>query len=562
MSSIEVSSSPVNSNFDASLNPAERLEALAIRSSVVSQSELGVSYLRSEDNSADLLFTDLRGERVISVPTQINEDEFGAIISEIIPLDETQHMLFELASAYHQRTPIMFEGGTALGKTLVVKTFSKLLYGATASPPDFYCNGQTDVSELMGKYVPAGLKPEELEQVNEYLKSDAGAVLKAELIKESEGAYMAQELYARAALELNLPLTDKGFEFQLGVLPKAMTGDFDEGGNFLARSDGPGVLLHIEEVGLAAPSVVNSLLKIRGRQGKIAESIQIWEDGGKRVESGKGFFVVFSSNPIGQGFQERFEIDKALARSIVWVNLPDRLSDASLIKASSSIFSYDKIPPQSGTIIDLSLHSELGHALGGAMAKFHKIYEDLTEKGESGRRQKVPSTIDHLWRVARLTQEVQIPTPDYSSVDIIATLRAAVQTTYINSLKDKPDIVRDLSMSSAGKSLGENLLEQFDQIFTNQTTGAVSFRGSEMTLEKKIEALVNEAVSENSGIIKGEKVAMEAVVQGEALVSIKQDLEDLNALLSIEEFRTVFHQITSHLEAEKVAELKEYLDME
>ncbi len=563
---------PINSQTDTNLNsalsPRERLELMSNRHQLVQnqQSDLCVAYNEKKDAdgnlSAELIFTDTDRKQFLSIPTAVNKEQFAKITENILALDETNYMLFELAKAYDLHTPIMFEGGTAIGKTFVVNAFAKLIYGENAIIPDFYCNGQTDVSELMGKYVPAGIKPEENAKIEKFLKSDAGAALKAELTSQGDGRYEHRELYVRAAAAIGINIDSSTFEFQLGVLPKAMTAEFDQSGNLAYKPDGKGVMLHIQELGMAAPSVVNALLKIRGERGEMAESIQIWEDGGRKLNAGPGFFTVFSTNPVGKGFQERFEIDKALARALHWVNLPDKLSDKSLRLATSKIFSFDKIPAGEQTVIDLSKHSELSSALGDVMSKFHKIYQEMLEKGETGRRQKVPATIDSLWKVAKLVQKIQIPNSDFSSIEMVRTLSEAVRGVYINCLEDKPNLFSNTSMQQAAKqTIGAALIDSFEQILHNSTTDLIKFRGSSVTRAEQINTLTREAIEEEDHTLKQEIEELEAAVEKKVTFKdLLSNLSELKGVVSKEEFDVLFEHSTASLPSDLRDQLRDKLN--
>lgn len=459
--------------------------------------EHGMAFIKNADGSAVIAIKSLDKKNVVTFKTQASEEQFKEVLGKILPIPETQYMLYELAMAYANRTPIMLEGGTAIGKTYSVNRFAELLYGPNAKIPDFYCNGQTDVSELMGKYVPAGLTPQQLARISEYLKSDAGAALKAEM--KQDGDFSNQALMERAALELKLPVQKGSFTFQLGVLPKAMTGTMGADGIMQETPDGPGCMLHIQEVGMAAPSVVNALLKIRGDKGKLAADIQVHEDGGRLVEAGEGFFLVLSTNPPGKGFKERFEVDSALARALVWKNLPDQLSSESMQKIGDKIFDCSKVERRldsPGAIVDLNQHTQLGAMLGEVALKFHQLFQDKLRDGEPGRKQKIPVTIDSLWKVAEVLQNHQIPKEDLSGVDFVATLKAAIKGIYIDALRDKPDTFGAASLADAAKatqSLGAELMKQLDTILTSAQVEEITFEGKKMTRIKAIEILSDRA---------------------------------------------------------------------
>ena len=462
--------------------------------------EHGMAYVKRENGTAVIAIASLDKRDVVVVPARITQEQYERVVSNILPIPETQYMLHEIAMAYSNRTPIMLEGGTAIGKTFAVNCFAELLYGPGAKIPDFYCNGQTDVSELMGKYVPAGLTPQQLQKIDQYLKSDAGVALKAEVQRSVN--LTTQELLERAAFELKMPIQRGSFVFQLGVLPKAMTGTMSPDGVMLETPDGDGCMLHIQEVGMAAPSVVNALLKVRGVKGKLAADIQVHEDGGRLVEAGDGFFLVLSTNPPGKGFKERFEVDTALARALVWKTLPDQLAADSLEKISSRVFDCSRVTRRAdspGAVIDLTKHKELATILGDAVFKFHQMFQEKLGEGEPGRKQKIPVTIDSLWKVAEILQNHQIPKTDYSSVDFVATLKAAIQGIYIDALRDKPDVAAPRSLVGAAKkekSLGAIVMGGLDTILSSRQVEEISFRGGKTTRKEAIEILAREAVSD------------------------------------------------------------------
>jgi MoxR-like ATPase len=494
--------------------PAQTMSDLRARHQADASSPLGVGFLENPVGRRELVFSNLEQSQTIALETKLARSTFERIIEKPLPLKETQLMLFKLAQAYQGRFPIMLEGGTAIGKTYTVNLFSQLLYGEGAKIPDIYCNGQTDVAELTGKYVPSGMTPEQHRKVNEFLESDKGAGLKAELIKAGKGNYEHQELFTRACAALGLPVDRSQFEFQLGILPKAMTASHDDKGMLHYGPDGEGVMLHVQEVGMAPPGVANALLQLRGESGHLTEKIHIWEDGGREIRAGKGFFVVFSTNPPGSGFQERFPVDQALARGMIWVNLPERLSEESLRTAARHIFRCDKIPADQGTVIDLGRANELAEVLGDLCAKFHRLYEGETERGETGRRQKVPATIDSLWRVAGLVQSVQCLTKDGSSVDMVATLRNAIVAVYIDCLQDKAPLVPSKALKDAGKtSLGSRVLATFDTLLADRNIHGLPFRGKEKVACGEViqtltrELLVNTSPANDSTVIERAKKA-------------------------------------------------------
>jgi hypothetical protein len=406
-----------------------------------------------------------------------------------------------------------------------------------AKIPDFYCNGQTDVSELMGKYVPAGLNPEQLKRLNDYIKSDAGVALKAELQRELVDVD-TRDLIERAALELGMPIQKGSFVFQLGVLPKAMTGTMSPQGVMLETREGPGCMLHIQEVGMAAPAVINALLKIRGVKGKLAPDIQVHEDGGRLIEAGDEFFLVMSTNPPGRGYKERFDIDPALARAVVWKNLPDELSASSIKLVASKIFDFSQVERRDnsdGAVVDLRGHAELAEALGLIAYRFHRMYQDKLREGEPGRRQKVPATVDSLWKVAELVQNHQIPHPAKDQVDLVETIKEAIRGVYVDALRDKPGrfVTESLDKAAAQQnSIGTALLKELDAILTDKKIIELEHRGQKVSLAEKIESMTSEIfVRTRWELMDTKNLVEQEASKARARGEIMNELKDLAGLL-------------------------------
>jgi hypothetical protein len=277
-----------------------------------------------------------------------------------------------------------------------------------------------------------------------------------------------------------------------------MTATPTENGTMLDTPDGPGCLLHVQEVGMAAPSVINALLKIRGTKGKIAADIQVHEDGGRVVEAGEEFFLVFSTNPPGKGFKERFDIDSALARALVWKSYPDELSKESMQKVANTIFDFTRVERREsapGAIVDLSRHPELAKTLGEVALRFNRLMGDKLRDGEPGRKQKIPITIDSLWKVAELLQNHQVPDPNKDQVDFVETVKTALKGIYVDPLRDKPGVFAIDSLKQAGdenRSLGAAALQELDALLTDKMTGLVEFNGIKMPLADKLVFLTDE----------------------------------------------------------------------
>jgi len=296
---------------------------------------------------------------------------------------------------------------------------------------------------------------------------------------------------------------------------------------------------------MAAPSVINALLKVRGTKGKIASDIQVHEDGGRVVEAGQEFFLVFSTNPPGKGFKERFDIDSALARALVWKSYPDELSNESMQKVANTIFDFTRVErreSEPGAIVDLSRHSELAKTLGTVALQFHRLMSDKLRDGEPNRKQRIPITIDSLWKVAGRLQNHQVPHSKKDQVDFVATVKTALKEIYVDPLRDKPGVLPIEALKKAASekgSLGAAALKELDALLSDKVTGLVDFQGVKMTLAEKIQRLTDEAfVPVGSPRIMPEerdtRQAVEKAKQQTASRKLEGPIGDLSSILGAE----------------------------
>jgi len=385
---------------------------------------------------------------IIKLETEATREEVEEIKRQIIPMRESFEILVTMAQAYKLRQPLLIEGPTAIGKTFLVNKFTELLYGKGVKPIDFYCSGQTDVSELMVKWVPRGKKREEEKIWENFLKSPKGedAIRKiAQEVKERSDLSPEQKLNLihRRLQELAKSIGLSGtiqWQLQYGAVPKAMGLIRNKDGTFsFDEQNGEGFIIHIQEVGLAEPQVINALLQLRGERGKIADEIQLWESGGIKIKAGPKFWVVFSTNP-PEEYLARNEVDPALARGVVFIRMGE-LSEESLYLAAEYYFTYrivtkpEKKPE--GCILDIYNYPEIGKAIAQIIAPFHMaLYRKLRE-GEKGRRQRIPLTLDDMAKVAEALIYSQIRSKETGQLDLTETLKQHISLYYLDRLADK-----------------------------------------------------------------------------------------------------------------------------
>ena len=426
---------------------------------------------------------------IIKLETDASREDIEAIKREIIPMRESFEILVAMAMTYKHRQPLLIEGPTAIGKTYLAEKFTELLYGRGVKPLDFYCSGQTDVSELMAKWVPRVETEEEKKKWNEFLELPETQVKLSQIAQEVEQAERLSREQKLALIHTRLQelaksagLSEKNqWRFQYGAVPKAMGLIKNPDGSFsFNEQKGMGFTLHIEEVGLAEPQVINALLKLRGKRGQLAEEIQLWENGGRKVKAGPKFWVFFSTNP-PEEYLARNEVDPALARGLVFKRMGE-LSEESLRLAADYYFNYKlgekpKEKPER-CILDIYNHPEIGREIAKVIAAFHNDLNKELKKGEKGRMQIIPLTLDDMARVAAALIDTQFRNEETGRLDLTETLKKLIHFYYLDRLADQ-----DLK-----EKMKANLHELLEK-----DTGKIRFEGKVLTRKEIFDILVERA---------------------------------------------------------------------
>jgi len=427
---------------------------------------------------------------IIKLETDATREDIEAIKKEIIPMKESFEILEAMARTYKRRQPLLIEAPTAIGKTYLANKFTEILYGKGVKPLDFYCSGQTDVSELMAKWVPKVENEEEKRKWNEFLESDQAQTEISKIAQEVEEKKLSQEqklalIHTRLQeLAKSVGLSEKTqWRFQYGAVPKAMGLIRNPDGTFsFDEQKGMGFILHIEEVGLAEPQVINALLKLRGKRGQLAEEIQLWENGGKKIKSGSKFWVYFSTNP-PEEYLARNEVDPALARGVVFKRMGE-LSEESLRLAADYYFTYKlgKKPKEKpeGCILDIYNHPEIGIEVAKVISAFHNDLSKALKKGEKGRQQRIPLTLDDMARVADALVDEQIRDEKTGRLDLTESLKELIYFYYLDRLADE--------------QLKETMKYNLEELLVGDT-GKIEFEGRILTRKEIFDILVARASS-------------------------------------------------------------------
>ena len=453
---------------------------------------------------------------ITKLETDASREDIEAIKKEIIPMEESFEILEAMARTYKHRQPLLIEAPTAIGKTYLIEKFTELRYGKGVKPLDFYCSGQTDVSELMAKWVPKVETEEEKKKWNEFLELAETKVKLSQIAQEAEQTERLSQEQKLALIHTRLQelaksagLSEKTqWRFQYGAVPKAMGLIRNPDGSFsFDEQKGIGFILHIEEIGLAESQVIDVLLKLRGERGQLADEIQSWENNGRKVKAGPQFWVVFSTNP-PEEYPARNEVDPALARGVVFKRMGE-LSEESLRLAADYYFTYKlgekpKEKPE-GCILDIYNHPEIGREIAKVIAAFHNDLNKELKKGEKGRQQRIPLTLDDMARVADALIDTQIRDKETGRLDLTETLERLIHFYYLDRLADE----------ELKKTMEAALTELLEG-----DTGKIEFEGKILTRKEVFDILVERASATKEDKERSEEERLRILIQ------YRRDAED------------------------------------
>lgn len=432
---------------------------------------------------------------VKSIPTRCSQADIEAITKKIIWFPETTKMYFLMAAAFEARMPAMFEGPTNIGKTFNFRRFTELIKGKGVKGEEFQCDGQSNTGNLFAKHVPStGAGDANLKRWEQFLETDyAKAELEAASSKlhgakgldPSVRASLMQSKVRELALAAGLA-TESAWKIELGAVFKAFVATIGEDGKttYEVGKDGrggEGNFLMIDEYGTAKPNVAIALNQLRGANRRVNTSIRCYEAGGIDFQAGAEYWFMAATNPPeGEGYLERSAIDASTARGYLYTRFDD-LSPKSYMMAAEKLVGFkagngpERRPP--GCFLEYNKHPELTRELARVIALFHLEYKEALKAGEEDREQVFVASLDDISSTATQMLSTQVLNPNTRTADMIETLKAAVEQSYLNRHTVK---------------FAENMRTHLDSIL-NHKVSARSWRGQVTPLGKIIETLTAEA---------------------------------------------------------------------
>ena len=435
--------------------------------------------------------------------SQYNSEDFANFALD----QNAMELITIMAKSIALNQPPLIEGETDIGKSrsleyLAYLTNHHLIYQSFS--------GQTDVSELIGKYVPrvsgdipvsARKKIEgQIEEFEQLLKDNSDSDNKEKKNKKKEGktkelskesqriVRLAQaEVRGYTQAEMKEIAKNEGFNFddlnwewQDGTVPRSME-----------YNGGAGAWLYFDELGAAEPQILVKLNRIMATEGM--RRFEITENGGREVVGGKSYRLIASTNP--PKYAGRIPFEKDFLRRWNYQKAKSLTEQDSLNRDLAR---------------ELGVKPEVSEDIYWVGRRSEKIISDFKENGAateiysqlaalhtkflfSARKLIEAQPVEHGEQQFRYEESDKIRTVQYlkkfQKPDLVETLREAVEFFYTG----KVDSEKIVLTASGDKSLRVALMDLFDQ-----TAELLKTREKVDGLLKKYEAIAKKESNANA----------------------------------------------------------------
>lgn len=432
---------------------------------------------------------------ILGIELEMNEEgqgtQFSAEEFKNFALDEKSLELMKImAIGVKLNQPPLIEGPTDIGKSRVLEflaflTNHYLLYQSFS--------GQTDVTELIGKYVPnvGDIKRrfEELLKNRKSLKPETIKIIK-QLEKDSNRETFTLEECKRIALNEAVAPPEELQKLQWGwsdgTVPRAMR-----------YNNGRGCWLYFDELGAAEPQILVKLNRIFGgnfARITITENSQnpdveaIYPEWHSRKGQLNQFRIIATTNPPSYAGREPFEKDflrRWVYQRVVRLSSEDFLSRLDFVGFGKKpeIMASKKNEAVEG--INLEETPEIYHLLNLAITTFRELAQQELDSQEKERREqefRFDEFSDAL-RIQAYLKQLQGP-------NITETLKDAVRFYYLGKIEGSLLFHRQVDLKEKTKTARE----KGTKILT-----AKDIEDRQTERVKKIEALLNEVLDGPTG---------------------------------------------------------------
>ncbi len=409
-----------------------------------------------------------------------NGSQFDASDFQKFALDDkAMELLLIMAKSIKLDQPPLVEGETDIGKSRALEylahlTNHHLIYQSFS--------GQTDVTELIGKYVPRvsdeipALQRREIQKkIDQFVAlfdstqiREGGERVKTKAEKRisdqsqrilriclDEGRGPTEAEMKEIAKNEGYDFTGVNWQWQDGTVPMAME-----------ANGGKGCWLYFDELGAAEPQILVKLNRVLTTEG--LKRLEITENGSRQVVGGPNFRLIASTNP--PAYAGRIPFEKDFLRR--WnYQVVGRLSEEESLgrdlareigeKPAIKRDFYQVGRRKESTIKDFG-ESEFARETYKELAKLHTkfLYSALAKleatPAEIGEQQFRYEESDKIRAVAYL-KEFQKP-------DLVETLKEATEFYYLGKINPEKMITeadgREISLREALRELFEMLADQ------------------------------------------------------------------------------------------------------
>ncbi|MCH7759081.1 hypothetical protein IID20_01865 [Patescibacteria group bacterium] len=492
--------------------------------------------------------------RILGIELEMNEGDEGTQFSpedfKGFSLDKKSLELMKImAVGIKLNQPLLIEGPTDIGKSkslefLAYLTNNYLLYQSFS--------GQTDVTELIGKYVPAvedvrirfenllrnkkTLKPETLEIVQKLEADSDRATL---TIEECKQIALTESLVAPEELEkLQWSWSD-------GTVPRAMKHD-----------NGRGCWLYFDELGAAEPQILVKINRIFGgnfARLTITENSQnpeieaVYPEWHPQKGKPNRYRLIATTNPPSYAGREPFEKDflrRWVYQRVTRLDKNDFLTRLDFVGHAQKPELPDLVqhPPLKG--IDLEKFPELDHLFNLVITEFRNQAQAKLDAGEweRGEQEFRFDELSDALRAQKYLRELQGP-------DLVENLKQAIRFYYLGKIETSLPFYYSVDWKESTKTSKEKGTKKL-------TKKDIEYMQTERA--KDLEAILIEILQGSSG----QKIESKSISD-----KIKEVVESLNQEIKkellIAELKNLKRGIWTIPEKEKAwgeaqADIKEY----
>lgn len=292
------------------------------------------------DDKVKILGLELKRKKEIG-PHVPEKDKFNDFAVDSFSLE----MLEAIAKAEKMDTPLLIEGEAAAGKSFTIEYLAHL---CNREVYRMSLNGQTDTSDLIGKWVPktGGLRktvnrllddPEKCKSEltkklieSKKIKPSSPLIISQKInekIKNIYSGFTKEDMQEICRLE-NIQIDDSDWAWQNGDIPKQME---------------KGAWSVLDEVNTCEPQILVRLNSVLEKNGQLVLS----EDGSKKITRHPDFRIFATVNPPGGKYKGRIPLSAEWISRWAYLNvseLPKEIRALRLMKAEgvSSDFLKDK----------------------------------------------------------------------------------------------------------------------------------------------------------------------------------------------------------------------------